>query len=245
MPAVWRCLCPGPKPVADLVDAFWDWATSLPAPSETLLNIAPRLKRMRPCPTETQDSSRVPRWEMPTVRGHCPPQSTSWPGAHALVRQAPCHCPTTKATVANADAASWWLTHCPVLCPWSLDRALPPCLSSLYWTWVRCLTNSASQIPALVKTLVSFSIHVTMLATDDGWGGHNSAKWRAPSDNILDNSGRLLTSPCVNASWNSACRSSNQFVTSFGTWQSINGIRPSASRRDDACRETACFFTTG
>ena len=35
-------LCPGPKPVADLVDAFWDWETSLPAPSGTLLDISPR-----------------------------------------------------------------------------------------------------------------------------------------------------------------------------------------------------------
>ena len=36
---IWRCLCPGPKPVADLIDALWDWATSLPALSESLLNI--------------------------------------------------------------------------------------------------------------------------------------------------------------------------------------------------------------
>ena len=91
--------------------------------------------------------------------------------------------------------------------------------------------------PALVKTMVSFNIHVTMLATDDGWGEHNSVRWRAPSDNILENSGktsqisvrqrlleiRMFLQP-------------NQFVMSFGTWQG-NGIRPCASRRD----ETACF----
>ena len=47
----------------------------------------------------------------------------SW---HALVPQAPCHYPTTKAMVAST--ASWWLTHCPVLCPRSLDRAVPSLL---------------------------------------------------------------------------------------------------------------------
>ena len=103
--------------------------------------------------------------------------------------------------------------------------------TSLDCARVGCLTKSAPQIPALVMTMVSFKIHVTMLATDDGWGGHISIKWRAPSDNILDNSGRLLTPPCANASWKSACRSSNQFVTSFGTWQGINGIPMRVSTR--------------
>ena len=131
---------------------------------------------------------------------------------------------------------------CDTLWP-SIDRAHhPPCLASLDWARVGCLTNSAPQIPALVMS--PSQIHVTMLATEDGWGGHISTKWRAPSDNILDNSGRLLKSPCALASWKSACRSSNQFLTSFGTWQGINGIRPCASRRDDACRVATCFFTT-
>ena len=40
------------------------------------------------------------------------------------------HCPTTKAMVARADAVSLWLTHCPVLCPRSLDRA-PASLGTL------------------------------------------------------------------------------------------------------------------
>ena len=126
-------------------------------------------------------------------------------------------------TVANTDAASWWLTHCPVLCPRSLDRVLP----SLHVEFVLDLGRMLHQL-GIPNTrigedtgLLQHSRH--MLATDDGWGGHNDAKCRAPSDNILNNSGKLLTSPCVNPSWKSACRSSNQFVTSLARGKASAG----------------------
>ena len=98
-----------------------------------------------------------------------------------------------------------------VLCPRSIDHALP---------------SSMLGIP---------NVHVTMLATDDGWGGHSSIRWRAPlaSTNLEDFSNLRapmpLGNPLVDHPTNVSCR--------LAHWEGINGMRPCASRRDDACRD--------
>ena len=184
--------------------------------------------------SSSDDTSMWVSWQ-PSVR--------LLPGAY--VRLAPYHCPKTKANGRKRRRRLLVvdILSCAVSCNGSSSSRTTTRRSAINQSCSALLAcRVCTGMGWMPHQLGIPNIHVTMLATDDGWGGHNSAKWRAPSDNILDNSGRLLTSPCANASWKSACRSSNQFVTSFGTWQGINGIRPCASRRDDACRETACFL---